>query len=77
MDSDPWDNPAPGPVYHCGNQGISVGWADTYPSALDCQWVDVTDLPSGSYTLRLTVDPTDQFPESDEANDSTEIPFKL
>ena len=58
-------------------QGISAGWADTYVSSLDCQWVDVTDLPSGAYTLTLTVDPLDQFPEADETNDAIEIPFDL
>jgi len=33
------------------NQGISAGWADVYGSHLDCQWIDVTDLPDGDYVL--------------------------
>jgi hypothetical protein len=33
------------------NQGISAGWADVYGSGLDCQWIDITDLPDGDYVL--------------------------
>lgn len=42
-------------VYSCYNQGLSVGWSDTYDAALDCQWIDVTDLAPGDYTLRVEV----------------------
>ncbi len=31
--------------YNCGNMGITAGCSDIYSSALDCQWIDVTDLP--------------------------------
>ena len=41
--------------YTCGNQGISVGWEDIYGGYLDCQWLDVTDVPPGNYTLRVIV----------------------
>jgi hypothetical protein len=42
-------------VYTCFNQGISLGWSDTYFAQLDCQWIDVTDVPLGEYTLRMEV----------------------
>lgn len=31
--------------YSCRNQGIAVGWGDEYKAGLDCQWIDITDLP--------------------------------
>ncbi|MCA0238661.1 MAG: T9SS type A sorting domain-containing protein [Bacteroidetes bacterium] len=41
--------------YGCGNMGISVGCGDIYGSGLPCQWVDITDLPAGTYTLVVRV----------------------
>ncbi|MEM8908211.1 MAG: lysyl oxidase family protein, partial [Bacteroidota bacterium] len=37
--------------YGCSFMGISAGCGDIYDSGLDCQWVDVTDVPDGHYTL--------------------------
>lgn len=42
-------------TYSCFNQGLSVGWSDTYEDQLDCQWIDVTDVAPGEYTLRMEV----------------------
>jgi hypothetical protein len=39
--------------YDCGNQGISVGMGDVYSSYLDCQFIDITDVTPGDYTLRV------------------------
>jgi hypothetical protein len=33
--------------FDCVHQGISEGWADQYHKNLDCQWIDVTDVPIG------------------------------
>lgn len=54
--------------YSCLRQGISRGWADVYTRDLPCQWIDVTDVPPGSYTLRLVINPLHTLPESDYDN---------
>ena len=41
--------------YNCGNQGIHAGWYDAYGRSLDCQYVDITDVPAGTYRLRAQV----------------------
>lgn len=44
-----------GSGYSCSNQGISSGWQDVYGGHLDCNWIDVTDVPPGNYVLRISV----------------------
>ena len=39
------------PKYNCSNQGVTAGCGDIYDRALKCQWVDITDVDTGSYTL--------------------------
>lgn len=41
--------------FGCSNMGISVGCGDIYSSGLDCQWIDVTDIDTGKYTLVVRV----------------------
>ena len=41
--------------YGCGNMGISAGCADIYSSGLACQWIDITTVPEGLYTLVVRV----------------------
>ncbi|KAL4608038.1 protein-lysine 6-oxidase-like [Arapaima gigas] len=49
-------------------QGLSPGCYDTYNANIDCQWIDITDVPPGSYVLKVTVNPTFQVQESDFSN---------
>lgn len=71
-------DPLAGPgQYSCAFQGITAGWGDIYPSTLDCQWIDVTGVPTGDYLLRVTVDPLDLIAESDESDNVTEVPVTL
>ncbi len=37
--------------YGCNNMGITAGCGDIYGANLDCQWIDVTGVPEGRYTL--------------------------
>jgi len=41
--------------YNCIYMGITAGCGDVYDSSLPCQWVDITDVPAGDYTLVLRV----------------------
>ena len=40
--------------YGCSNMGISAGCADIYGSGLSCQWLDVSEVPAGKYTVVVT-----------------------
>lgn len=41
--------------YGCGNMGITAGCGDIYGAGLNCQWIDVTDVPDGQYSLIVRV----------------------
>lgn len=67
-------------TYTCFNQGLSVGWLDIYDRNLDCQWIDVTGVPYGDYTLRIEINVAAQgaahpmLVERDYGNNVVEIP---
>ena len=58
------DNPTVGTAY----MGISAGWRDIYQRVLAFQWVDISDVPPGTYWPRTDVDPLDVVDESNEVN---------
>lgn len=35
-------------------QGISVNCGDHYGAELDCQWIDITGVPPGNYTVEVS-----------------------
>lgn len=78
------------PVYKhessCGEQrpdatsivhGLSVGWADTYPTSLPDQAIDITDLPDGDYVARVKVDGQGLIKESNEGNNTASVGITL
>lgn len=67
----------PFPRYDCDYQGISRGWYDYYSFDLPCQWVDVTDVPGGNYTLFVHSNPTQVFAESNYDNNTSSAPVRL
>jgi hypothetical protein len=63
--------------YDCDNQGISAGWEDIYPKNLDCQWLDITGLAGGTYTLKVTVNPIRVFQEASYANNTASVTVQI
>ncbi len=49
--------------YNCQNQGITAHCGDIYDSYLECQWIDVTDVEEGQYTLVIRVN-WDESPDA-------------
>ena len=37
--------------YRCNYMGVTAGCSDIYGSHIDCQWIDITDIADGSYTM--------------------------
>jgi hypothetical protein len=65
------------PTYTCDDQGISAGCADVYEAGLGCQYLDITGVPGGTYTLRVTLDPFDRIAELAEGNNSVSVPVTI
>jgi lysyl oxidase-like protein 2/3/4 len=66
-----------GRVYNCDHQGLTVGCADEYPYSLGCQYIDITAVASGIYTLQMTADPSGEIDEGDETNNVALLPVAI
>jgi hypothetical protein len=78
IDLAPFTKDAGPPHYGFGSDmGISVGWADIYDAGLDCQWVDITDVPAGDYTLELNINSTQTVPEATFENNILLVPVTI
>ena len=64
-------------AFDCTNQGIQSGWSDIYGNSLDCQWLDITDVPPGSYHLQVSVNPNRAFEEGSFDNNTTTVPVTI
>ncbi|XP_062561453.1 lysyl oxidase homolog 2B [Armigeres subalbatus] len=65
--------PGTEPKYACanfGDQGVSVNCADIYRHNLDCQWVDISELDFGLYTLRVAINPEFKVAEMNYDNNA-------
>ncbi|KAB0795476.1 hypothetical protein PPYR_12315 [Photinus pyralis] len=58
-----------------GDQGISVNCSDIYKHNVDCQWVDVTDIEPGVYTLKVAVNPEFKIGEMSFENNAAVCTF--
>ena len=63
--------------YTCQKQGIVPGCADNYGTDLPCQWLDVTDVPTGDYELSVTVNAVHAIAEQDYANNNVKLRLRI
>ncbi len=54
-------------------EGISVGQGDNYDYTVDYQWLELTKVPSGTYTVVNTVNPDRSIMESDYGNNASSM----
>jgi lysyl oxidase-like protein 2/3/4 len=47
---------------------MSVTWGDIYGAGTSCQHIDITHVPSGTYTLEVVINPEPVIGESNHAN---------
>ncbi len=85
-DYQPWAPNAPPGKYNCTFQGIQAGWADVYSGYIPppngfigvaCQYMDITDVPPGDYSLQMIVNPDGLLPESNYGNNTTYVPVRI
>ena len=73
-----WSPSAPNnALYSCTDQGIQVGWGDLYDSTLDGQWIDITGLPAGNYTIEIEANPQGIIQEANYSNNITTVPIAI
>lgn len=66
------------PNYRCanfGDQGISVNCTDVYKHTIDCQWIDITELPENTYILKVAINPEFKVPEISFENNAAICKF--
>jgi hypothetical protein len=60
-----------------GCNHLGAGWADIYGVGTPCQWVDITDVPPGDYTLQVAVNPVGTVSETSIANNIVQVPVQI
>lgn len=69
LDSEPYQSDAStAAIYSCLNQGLQAGWSDVYGANLPCQFLDITDVPDGNYTLEVEINPDGLLADESSAN---------
>jgi hypothetical protein len=66
-----------GRVCNSTEQGLTPGWKDVYFYGLPGQWIDITGMPAGEYTIEVQVDPNGQVVESNTDNNVARLPITI
>lgn len=78
IDVAPWTEDAGPAQYGFGPEmGISSGWADIYGAGLGCQYVDITDVPSGDYQLEISINFEQEIEEETFDNNILLVPVTI
>tara|TARA_B100000700_G_C14307560_1_gene517796 strand:- start:5 stop:535 length:531 start_codon:yes stop_codon:yes gene_type:complete len=64
-------------TYGCSNQGIASGCADIYGDYIDCQWLDITDVPDGEYVLQVSTNEGQTFTELNYDNNYAQVGVRI
>jgi Lysyl oxidase len=63
--------------FDCETLGIEAHSYRSFTGGDDCQWVDITTVPPGQYTLKLSVNADGQLAEADLGNNVLELPVTI
>jgi lysyl oxidase len=63
--------------FDCDTLGLEAHSYRTFASSNNCQWVDITTVPPGQYTLRVSVNASSQATEADFGNNVLERPVTI
>ncbi|MDB4958805.1 MAG: hypothetical protein JWO36_6374 [Myxococcales bacterium] len=58
---------------YCHHPGLHRGWTDAYYSTTEGNWIDITDVPPGDYTLSVSVNPEKMIAELNYDNNSADV----
>lgn len=67
----------PAGKFTCQNQGITTGWDDEYGPELVCQFIDISNVPDGTYVLLGKANAIKRFSEADAYDDGNAIRIQL
>jgi hypothetical protein len=63
--------------FSCEFLGLAKGSSEIFDVSSECQWLDITGVPPGQYTLRLSVNPDRHLRELSYDNNTFDVPVSL
>ena len=63
--------------FGCNEQGLGHCWADIYDASTDGQWIDITNVPYGTYYVENETNARHFFTESNYSNNSAAVKIRI